>query len=306
MRQIFYDMPVFNVNHCPVCGQSNFSDFLSCTDFFVSKEKFTIKECKNCGFKITTNIPDEENIAKYYQSEEYISHSNTQKGLVNTVYHRVRKYMLGQKRKTVEFATGIKKGNILDVGTGTGFFLNEMAINGWKVSATEKSSDARQFAKSEFNLDILETGELFNLPENQFDAITLWHVLEHIHNLDENMLTFTKLLKTKGKLIIAVPNHHSYDAKHYGEYWAAYDVPRHIWHFSPTQMKLFGEKFNLKLTKIKTMPFDSFYVSMLSEKYKKSGMGFLKGMFHGKISWLGSIINAKKCSSVIYIFEKKP
>ena len=297
-------MPEFKVSECPVCSKTDFSPFLNCIDFFVTKEEFKIKQCDYCGFKITENIADEKNIGKYYQSQEYISHSNTSKGLVNAAYHQVRKFMLGQKRKIVEKATGIRKGNILDVGTGTGFFLNQMKEHAWDVSGTEKSPEAREFAKNEFGIDIEESEQLFQLKEKQYDAITLWHVLEHIHRIDENMKAFVRLLKPNGKLIIAVPNHDSYDAKHYKEFWAAYDVPRHIWHFSPAQMKLFGEKYNLKVTQIKTMPFDSFYVSMLSEKYKKSGLGMVKGFIHGKISWLQSLVNAKKCSSVIYIFSK--
>lgn len=297
-------MPKFNVRQCPVCDGKTFSAFLTCTDFFVSGEEFQIKQCDSCGFKITENIEDENNIGPYYQSEKYISHSNTSKGLVNSVYHSVRKYMLGRKRRLVEKSTGIRKGHILDVGTGTGFFLNEMKEFGWWVTGTEKSSDARAFAKSEFKLDNLPSEELFQLKDKSFDAVTLWHVLEHIHLLNENMETFERLLKNDGKLIIAVPNHDSSDAKHYKKYWAAYDVPRHIWHFSPKQMKKLGEKHGFKLSSLHTMPFDSFYVSMLSEKYKKSKLALFKGIFHGKISWLNSIVNPAKCSSVIYVFEK--
>jgi 2-polyprenyl-3-methyl-5-hydroxy-6-metoxy-1,4-benzoquinol methylase len=297
-------MPKFNVLQCPVCDGKTFSPFLSCTDFFVSGEEFQIKQCNVCGFKITQNIEYEDNIGRYYQSENYISHSNTTKGLVNSVYHSVRKYMLGRKRRLVEKSTGIQKGNILDVGTGTGFFLNEMKEYGWRVAGTEKSSEARDFANKEFKLKNLPSEQLFTLKEKSFDAITLWHVLEHVHQLNENMATFSRLLKSDGKLIIAVPNHESSDAKHYKEFWAAYDVPRHIWHFAPSQMKQLGEKHGFKLTSLHTMPFDSFYVAMLSEKYKKSKLALLNGIFYGKISWLKSIFNPAKCSSVIYVFEK--
>jgi 2-polyprenyl-3-methyl-5-hydroxy-6-metoxy-1,4-benzoquinol methylase len=298
-------MSKFNVQQCPVCDEKKFSAFLTCTDFFVSGEKFQIKQCDSCGFKITENIEDENNIGRYYQSEEYISHSNTSKGLVNSVYHSVRKYMLGRKRRLVEKVTGIRNGQLLDVGTGTGFFLNEMKEYGWRITGTEKSKEARDFAKKEFNLDNLPTEDLFNLDGNSFDVITLWHVLEHIHELKKNMEAFQWLLKQDGKLIIAVPNHDSTDAKHYKEFWAAYDVPRHIWHFAPKQMKQLGKKYGFKLASLHTMPFDSFYVSMLSEKYKKSKFALLGGILHGKISWLKSIINPAKCSSVIYVFEKK-
>ena len=297
-------MAKFNVQQCPVCNGKEFFPFLTCADFFVSGEKFKIKQCKGCGFKITENIEDEENIGSYYQSENYISHSNTSKGLVNGVYHQVRKYMLGRKRRLIESVAALRKGHILDVGTGTGFFLNEMKEYGWQVSGVEKSDDAREFAKSEFNLENLPTEELFKLKGKSYDVISLWHVLEHIHQLNVNMDTFFSLLKDDGKLLIAVPNHNSYDAKHYNEFWAAYDVPRHIWHFTPAQMKQLGEKHGFKLLSLHTMPFDSFYVSMLSEKYKKSGLALFKGIFHGKISWFASIINKAKCSSVIYVFEK--
>ena len=297
-------MSKFNVQLCPICDGNSFSPFLTCTDFFVSGEKFSIKQCDSCGFKITENIEDEENIGRFYQSENYISHSNTAKGMVNSIYHAVRKYMLGRKRRLVEKATSLKTGHILDVGTGTGFFLNEMKGNGWQVTGTEKSSDVRDFAKKEFNLDNLPSEELFTLKDISFDVITLWHVLEHIHLLNENMETFKRLLKEKGKLIIAVPNHDSFDAKHNKAYWAAYDVPRHIWHFAPKQMKQLGKKHGFKLSSLHTMPFDSFYVAMLSEKYKKSKLALFKGIYYGKISWLNSILNPEKCSSVIYVLEK--
>jgi 2-polyprenyl-3-methyl-5-hydroxy-6-metoxy-1,4-benzoquinol methylase len=297
-------MSKFNVIQCPVCGAKKFSPFLTCTDYFVSGEQFSIKQCASCGFKITENIEDEENIGRYYQSENYISHSNTSKGLVNSVYHSVRKYMLGRKRRLVEKVTSLKTGQILDVGTGTGFFLNEMKENGWQVTGTEKSSDARNFAKKEFNLENLPSENLFSLKDSSFDVITLWHVLEHIHLLNENMETFTRLLKPAGKLIIAIPNNDSSDAKHYKEFWAAYDVPRHIWHFAPKQMEQLGKKHGFKLSSLQTMPFDSFYVAMLSEKYKKSKLALFKGIFYGKISWLNSLFNPGKCSSVIYVFER--
>ncbi len=297
-------MGKFNIEECPVCGENSFSLFLTCTDHLVSDEKFTIKNCNSCGFKITENIEDEESIGSYYQSEEYISHSNTSKGMVNMVYHRVRNYMLGQKSKLVETVSGMQNGKILDIGTGTGFFLNEMRKNNWQVAGTEKSPGARKFAKTEFNLDVNETEDLFQFENNSFNVITLWHVLEHIHRLSENMEAIVRLLKDDGKLIIAVPNHESYDAKHYEEFWAAYDVPRHIWHFAPAQMKTFGERYGLKLDKIKIMPFDSFYVSLLSEKHKNSTLKLMGGLFHGMISWLQSLVSPKVCSSVIYVFSK--
>ncbi len=298
-------MAKFIINQCPVCGSDKFKPFITCTDFFVSGESFDIPECTGCHFKFTANAEDEDSIGRYYQTEAYISHSNTSKGVVNTLYHLVRNYMLGHKRRLVEKAIGSGKGHVLDIGTGTGFFLNEMKKHGWQVSGTEKSTDAREFTHKKFGLIISPPDELFRFANESFDAITLWHVLEHIHKLNDNIEAFTRLLKPEGKLIIALPNPSSWDARHYKEFWAAWDVPRHLWHFGPEQMKQLGNKHGFKLTKMIPLPFDSFYVSLLSEKYKKSKPAFLKGVLFGKISWLNSLIHPTQCSSVIYIFSRQ-
>lgn len=297
-------MAKFNVHQCPICEHKIFSAFISCKDYFVSGEVFHIKKCNNCGFAITGNIDDEENIDYFYKSDKYISHSDSEEGLLNELYHLVRNYMLGRKHRLVNKVTGMNNGKLLDVGAGTGYFLNHMNRRGWQVTGTEKNTAARKFAKSEFNLDLLETNDLFELKDNSFDVITLWHVLEHIHRLPENMETFHRLLKPMGRLIIAVPNHDSYDALYYEEFWAAWDVPRHIWHFKPKQMKMLGEKFGFRLRITKPMPFDAFYVSILSEQYKKSKFAIFKGIYRGKLSWIRSMFRPEKSSSVIYIFSK--
>ncbi len=298
-------MATFNVQQCPVCDGTHFSEAFQCTDHFVSQETFPVKKCASCGLRITENAEDEENIGRYYQSEEYVSHSNTTKGLVNKIYHTVRKFMLGQKRRLIEKTAGKNPGHIIDVGAGTGFFLDEMKRHGWQIDGTEKSKEARKFAKSAFGLHLHEPEGLFQMKKESADAITLWHVLEHIHHLDDNMQAIHEVLKPEGHLIIAVPNPESTDARHYKEYWAAWDVPRHLWHFGPDQMKKLGRKFGFKLVVTKPMPFDAFYVSLLSEKYKKSSFPLLKGFFHGKISWLSSFIQTRKCSSLIYVFKKE-
>ncbi len=297
-------MPKFNVQICPVCEGNKFSTFLTTTDFFVSGEEFRIKKCESCGLGITEDIEDENNIGSYYKSENYISHSNTAVGFVNSIYHKIRKYMLGQKRKLVEKVTGLKSGRILDVGAGTGFFLNEMKNHGWKISGTEKSPEARNFAKTEHGLELKDTDKLFQISNESYDIITLWHVLEHIHRLDKNLETFARLLTKNGKLLIAVPNYTSYDATHYKKFWAAWDVPRHIWHFSPKQINKLGAKHGFKLTSVRAMPFDSFYISLISEKYKKSVLSLPKGIFYGTVSWMTSVFKPGRCSSVIYVFEK--
>ncbi len=297
-------MSQFQVKQCPVCDHNDFSPFLTTTDFFVSGEQFEIMHCNGCGMKITSNAKDEEHIGKYYQSEEYISHSNTGKGFVNGVYHLVRKYMLGRKRNLVHESTGKNKGHLLDIGAGTGFFLKEMKTKGWQITGTEKSADARKFAEEKFYLKLNPAEDLFSFNDHSFDVITLWHVLEHIHKLNDNMDAFFRLLKPGGKLIIAVPNYTSFDAKEYMNYWAAWDVPRHLWHFAPKNLRQLGEKHGFSVQNMYNMPFDSFYVSMLSERYKKSSFPLFRGLITGKISWLISLTRKGRASSVIYVLEK--
>jgi SAM-dependent methyltransferase len=289
---------------CPVCSNQNLEYDFECTDFFVTGATFQILRCTRCGFRMTGSVPDPEESGKYYQSENYISHSNTRKGFTNRVYHLVREYMLRKKGKIIPLPSGGKPGSLLDVGAGTGFFLNYMRKTGWKVTGTEQSTHARIFAQNEWKLSLLPDDALFLLPAHSFDVVTLWHVLEHIYNLKEYLTVITQLIKPGGSLVIAVPNPESTDAKHYREYWAAWDVPRHLWHFTPDNIGQMIQKYGFILQSVRRMPFDAFYVSILSEKYRKSFLPVLKGIFFGTISWLISLFRPLKCSSLIYVFSK--
>ena len=207
--------------------------------------------------------------------------------------------------------TGRTEGTLLDVGSGTGAFVNEMKQNRWQVTGLEPDEDARKVAKDNFHCELKSPGELFHLPENSFDAITLWHVLEHVHDLHGYLQQFRRLLKEDGRLVIAVPNYTSFDASFYKEFWAAYDVPRHLYHFSPLSMKLLMDKSGMRIVKYEPMWFDSFYVSFLSSKYKNArlpGQGktnWLVASWTGFVSNLEALLDKKKCSSVIYVISKK-
>lgn len=294
-------MSSIHYTHCPVCDSTDLQSVFIVTDHTVSQEKFLVVECGNCKLRITQDVPDEKSIGKYYKSEDYISHTNTSKGLVNKLYQLVRTRTLKQKRKQVERHTGIKKGYLLDIGSGTGAFANEMVLHGWQVIALEPDAGARETGKNTFGIDLAGLEGLFDLPSSSFDAITLWHVLEHVHELNRYMDTLKRILKPKGKLFIAVPNYTSADAVSYRELWAAYDVPRHLYHFSPGSMHTLVEKHGMKTVKMLPMWYDSFYVSMLSSRYKK-GKTQLAGSFsQGLRSNLQAVGNPGKCSSIIYV-----
>ncbi len=289
---------------CPVCDSDKLQPVLSAKDHTVSGEQFEIVECRSCTLRFTQNIPDEDSIAPYYRSENYISHSNTSKGIINQLYQSVRKKTLLQKRKLIISSTGLNKGSLLDVGSGTGAFVNEMKEQGWQVTGLEPDAGAKTVAKQLYALELSNIDQFYQLPAESFDAITLWHVLEHVHDLSAYIPQLKLLLKPKGKLFIAVPNYTSQDAAIYKEFWAAYDVPRHLYHFSPRSMKILMEKFGLKLTDHKAMWYDSFYISMLSSKYKNGTTNLIAAFFNGLRSNLSAISDAKKCSSVIYVISK--
>lgn len=296
---------MIHYDSCPYCSSTNIVFHLEVKDFTVSGKVFQLYKCPQCTGVFTQDIPRQEDIGAYYASDNYISHSDTQQGLINRLYHIVRKRTLLAKRKLLQSVTGKDNGIIADIGCGTGAFLQTMQAAGWQITGLEPDETARKNARELSGIDPLPSQELFNLPQQHFDAITMWHVLEHVHQLHEYLDQVKLLLKDSGKFIVAVPNYTSYDASHYQANWAAYDVPRHLYHFSPKSMRLLVAKHGMKLTNLKPMWFDSFYVSMLSEQYKNGKGNILKAMLIGFISNLKTVFNRQKCSSLIYIIEKE-
>ncbi len=289
---------------CLVCNSQEFQDYFITDDFFVSGKTFPVLKCHKCGFVFTQDIPAADEIGPYYKSEDYISHSNTQKGLVNKIYHSIRNIMLERKYRLIN---GLIKGkDLLDIGCGTGYFPHFMQHKGYSVSGMEMDSDARKFALENFGLSVYSPENLLTKTlEKKYDVITLWHVLEHLHEADKYMEWIISALKDDGVLILALPNCDSFDAGFFKGHWAAYDVPRHLWHFTPESLENYITKCGFKLEKIKRLPFDAYYNSLLSSKYKGSKPALLVGFVIGFISNVISFFNKNKASSVIYILRKK-
>lgn len=297
-------MKTIHHTHCPVCGKPELAPFLTCRDYLVSGKEFELFRCEECGFVLTQDAPDAASIGEFYKSEKYVAHSDTKQGLVNRLFHSVRDLMLSQKQRMIERSFGKTPGRLLDYGCGTGYFLNFMQSHGWTVEGVEPGKEAAQFARDSFGLTIHKPEELYGFKDETFDVITLWHVLEHVHDLKGILLQFKKILKPGGRLVIALPNLNSLDARIYKEHWAAYDVPRHLWHFAPDTFEQFAGSSGFSLERMRRLPFDSFYVSMLSESNQHHKLAFLRGGFVGKLSWIRSWFGVKSCSSVVYILQK--
>ncbi len=269
-------------------------------DHSVSQENFKLEFNTSLQMWVTTPQPSTQNLPKYYQTKDYISHTNTQRNLFEKVYHWVRSYSLQKKMLLINKQTS--KGNLLDIGCGTGNFLQVAQQHGWKTTGIEPNMDARKIANTKNNNQVFDIKQLEEFENESFEVITLWHVLEHLPNLEKQVQLFNRLLKPNGLLVIAVPNYNSFDAQHYKQHWAAFDVPRHLWHFSQKSIALLFKE-NFKVVKTTPMKFDSFYVSLLSEKIKTNKMNPIKAFYIGLRSNLKAI-RTSEYSSLIYTLKK--
>lgn len=288
------------IENCPVCSASSFTSKVTAIDYTVSRESFNIVACNACNFLFTNPRPDDSILSRYYKSDNYISHTDTSSGFVNKLYKQVRKFTLNSKLKLILRFNGK---SVLDIGSGTGAFVNHLNLNGVNVMGVEPDGDARNQAKKLYNLDLKEEKDLDGFNDKTFNVITMWHVLEHVSHLNHRIRELKRLVSDDGSVIIAVPNHESPDAKHYKEFWAAYDVPRHLYHFDKQSIKHLFANHGFELSAIIPMHFDSFYVSMLSEKYKGSFLGLIRAFFIGLQTLL--FAGSENSSSLIYIFKPK-
>lgn len=288
-----------DIVECPVCQSRTLTPHRLCKDFTVSHETFPVIVCAECSLGITTPRPDTEKLGDYYRSEEYISHSGKSSGLMGPLYKTARSFALNWKTRLIR--TYQKNGSALDFGCGTGEFLSALKNQGWTIAGVEPSSLARTKAQNHTGEKIFTA--VTEIPEQPFDVITAWHVIEHVPDLQQTIASLRQHLKKDGTIFIAVPNYESPDAQKYKDYWAAYDVPRHLWHFSKKSMTQLLQSNGLKVQEILPMKLDAFYVSMLSENYLNSNTASMSTMLRGFLSGMRSNMKAgsDNFSSLIYI-----
>jgi SAM-dependent methyltransferase len=299
-------VPYERLETCPVCGSSNFRDKLQVQDKSVSQELFTIVQCQNCEFQFTNPRPDAAHIGKYYESDAYVSHNSGAQGLINQVYKVARFFTVRRKVALITKLNRGRAGRLLDYGCGTGHFLAGAKGGGWQVAGLEPNDRARQEATERVGQPIQEPAALAELASGSFDVITLWHVLEHVHTLNETLDQLIRVLGKGGKLLIAVPNVESLDAQHYRQDWAAYDVPRHLYHFSPSTMKRLLAEHGLAVRQTLPLALDAYYVSMLSERNRSPERvgGPLAVLKAGYLSNQYAAQHDGQYSSVLYVAER--
>ena len=268
------------IEKCPICSSSTFDIYMHTKDFFFTQEEFTLSKCKKCDFVFTNPIPN--NLGKYYETTDYLSHNTGDNGMMGKLYATLRNINLKRKYKLVSSYNS--RGKILDIGCGTSELLNHFKNNSWLVTGIEPNTTARTFAKKKYNIENWEEDKIDILTPNSFDVISMWHVLEHVPDLNNRLSQIAKLLKNDGTIFIALPNLDSPDSIKYKEYWSAIDVPRHLYHFTQQTFEKLISKHNMKLVHAEPMKFDSYYVSLLSEKYKKNKLYLPNAFFSGLIS----------------------
>ena len=333
-KQSMNDRPLIALTSCPVCGSDDIQKVLEVVDYFSSGELFPLFDCLRCGFRFTNCFPSEKTIGKYYDSPGYIAHSDTHRGLVNKLYHAARKVMVKRKVRLVTTAIqGVVGGlnvtnkvgepnrpgsaggranilnetvRLLDMGCGTGYFLHAAKKRGFTVSGIEKEQGAREHAITKFGLDVQGEEDFWNIKRESYHVVTLWHVLEHLEKLNESIEKIKEVLTDEGVVVIAVPNHLSYDAHFYKEHWAAYDIPRHLWHFTPVTLERLLARHGLVVTGRHALPFDPLYISLLSEKYAKSNLlvRYARPLLVGLKSLIRSCRNVEHGSSIVFIVQK--
>ena len=298
-------------------------------DHLVSGEDFVLKRCKVCGFTFTADPPDEKDISKFYLSEDYISHSDKKQNLTDRVYHLARNYMLRKKFKLVskisgrekdalvdigrlredgtlaDVESGRGKSTLVDIGSGTGYFADYMTRKGWNVTGIELSEPAREYSISRFGLTVISPTEISTIKDGSADCATLWHVLEHLYEPVMWLKEIMRILKDDGTCVIALPNLKSADAGWFGNEWAALDVPRHLWHFSPATLQAFIKRHGLNCTELKPMPLDIYYIAALSYKNKGYRLPLLRGTATGLFLTVRSLFKKDRASSLIYVISKQ-
>ena len=290
---------------CLACSTADSADLYYAKDHLVSGKEFTIRKCQACGMGWTVDPPSESEAGAYYVSEDYISHTDRRQSASDYLYHLARSFMLGRKKRLVTQATGRNTGVIVDIGSGTGYFPAYMQKRGWHATGVEISEAARKYYADRFGLKAISPANVKDLPTASADCITLWHVLEHLYSPDEWFAEISRVLKGDGRCIVALPNFSSTDARWFGNRWAALDVPRHLWHFTPESLRLFAELNGFVCERIVSLPLDLFYISILSYRNQEKPLALINGLITGAFLAVRSGFRKEKSSSLVYVLVKR-
>jgi 2-polyprenyl-3-methyl-5-hydroxy-6-metoxy-1,4-benzoquinol methylase len=291
------------IESCLVCGNSDQTDQMTVTDHLVSKDDFTLVKCPKCQFRYISDPPSAAGAYRFYDTEEYVEHSDNAEGIVNRVYHYARQWMLKYKYRLLE-SHGAKR-KLLDFGTGTGYFIQAMKSKGYDVRGIEISEKARSFGIKNFALQLFAPDRLYDKDfEGGYGYITFWHVLEHVYEPHMVLQRLKELMADDGVMIVALPNYKCLEAKYYKGYWNGYDVPRHLWHFTKDSFISYMNGQGFKLIKTSRLPLDPYYNCLISESYRNKSWFYLFIPLLATISLIRGYFDIDKASSIVYHYKK--
>lgn len=292
------------LNPCPLCGAIETVPYATCSDHASSRLQYLLLRCPACGVVFTDNHPEEDEMEQFETLDSQIRRADSPEGITERLYRHVRRRMLRRKAGLVVRQSYRDSGTLLNYGAKRGFFSDHMERKGWKVTSVDRHHENRQFSLEHFHHRMSGMQEMSDFTPETFDVITLWHVFEHENEPERLLDTFHRILRPGGILVMSCPNICSTDAMHYGPYWAAYDVPRHLWHFNPVSLNRLVHRHGFTLMHHEKMPYDCFYISIMSEQYMMHRLAFLRGMAYGLHSWLVSLTRRGRSSSIVYVFRK--
>ncbi len=293
------------ITACPVCLSLLPDPIMDIRDHFLTGETFHLMKCQRCGCGVTDPWPEGQEMNRYYRTEDYISHSASPKGIINKLYLLIRTFTLRKKYRLVCRITGCSRGSILDVGCGSGELLHLFSKKQWVAFGIEPDENTRNKAIARYRLQVGDSGSLQDLLPGTFHVITCWHSLEHIALLSETLHQLRRILAPDGTLIVAVPNYDSRDAMIYGPFWAAWDMPRHLLHFTRTAMETLMKQHHFRIIEILPLKMDAYYISMLSEKYKSGKIHYVRALVNGYRSNRYARANKNTYSSLIYVLKQE-
>jgi len=282
---------------CIICNSTINSPYIEVLDRFSCKS-FQIVKCE-CGFKFLSPRPKFSGITYYYENDDYDPHRLENKSIFHTVYGWVQKIALRWKFKHI--SKFIRSGNLLDIGGGGGRFCSYFKSKGWRVSLQDNSSKARFLAQE---ADIETYTLLSEIQSQQFDLITMWHSLEHIHAIDALFQNVNRLTSDDGFLVVAVPNINAPERKFLGKDWAPWDAPRHLYHFNYAQLSKLLRKYGWKIEFSMPMIQDTPYNILLSLNIK-SPLELIWGGFVLLYSLIKITIGGVNSSSSLMVICKK-
>jgi SAM-dependent methyltransferase len=291
---------LFEQPPCPICGSDSYRPFLQVADRFRPEERFRLVRCTSCGLIYLNPRPTEQAILKYYQAADYDPHSEGGHGLSGKLYRLARFLNTLLKLHWLSSFSGPRRA--LDVGCGTGYFLQMLRKKGWEVAGVEPVPVAQRLAQQK-GLNVVSR---LDEAQGPFGVITLWHVLEHLHNPADTLRQLDRLLAADGWLLLSMPNPLCLDAQYFGPSWVAYDAPRHLVHYRPQDVEHLARQTGFTIFRLAMLPFDPVYNVFLSlqQSTSLSLSQIISGPSMGIRSLLDGIRHPKLASSPVYFFRK--